>query len=265
MPVCFLLTPRNIHPLGINGKKAMLHTPRAAWLLRAGGAGEAGRDKGCWCRNKSFHFRWTLPHRMWARFHMWAAPSSLGRSLPVLDRNARAGAPVSSLQGTLSARELCSGYTYHPAATQAKGLLKRGLRHRRTGLSCLEKSSYHLERELVHNLRQLCYLLKTKPCFNGMEMHRSVFAEMPDLLKYATAHLMLTPNVSSVLPKRLSFRYYIQPGSVAQYSCVQYRLGVRQQSLSYAWNLSLPHKCPYLPRESVYPCSNYNCPKADEY
>lgn len=65
-------------------------------------------------------------------------------------------------------------------------------------------------------------------------MHRSVFAEMPDLLKYATAHLMLTPTVSSVLPKRLSFRYYIEPGSVAQYSCVQYRLGVRQQSLSYA-------------------------------
>lgn len=72
------------------------------------------------------------------------------------------------------------------------------------------------------------YLLKTKQHFNGREMHTSVSAEMPDHSSCAMAHLMLTPNVCSVPPKRHSFH------SVAQYSCVQHRLRVRQQSLSQA-------------------------------
>lgn len=39
-----------------------------------------------------------------------------------------------------------------PATTWAKVLLKRGLGHRSTGLSCLEKSSNDLKREFFHNL-----------------------------------------------------------------------------------------------------------------
>lgn len=81
MPVCFLPTLRNIHLFGNNVKKQCCahHTQR--------GSPQAGRDEGCWCRNKSFHSSWMLPHRIWALSHMWAAPSSLRRSLPVLDRN----------------------------------------------------------------------------------------------------------------------------------------------------------------------------------
>lgn len=51
----------------------------------------------------------------------------------------------------ISAWEGCSGCTYHPTTTRATALLKKGLRDRRTGLSCLEKSSYDLKRELLHN------------------------------------------------------------------------------------------------------------------
>jgi len=47
-------------------------------------------------------------------------------------------------------------------------------------------------------------------------MHASLFAETPDHLSCAMAHLMLTPNVCTVPPKRLALRYNIQPGSVAE-------------------------------------------------
>ena len=70
MPVCFLLTPGNLHPLGKNSKKAMLCTPRTAWLLQAGGASEAGRDEGCQRKNKSFNSGQMLPHHIWACSHM---------------------------------------------------------------------------------------------------------------------------------------------------------------------------------------------------
>lgn len=79
---CLLSTDSEEHPsFWQQCQEAMLRTPHTAWLP------QAGRDEGCWCRNKSFHSSWMLPHRIWALSHMWAAPSSLRRSLPVLDRN----------------------------------------------------------------------------------------------------------------------------------------------------------------------------------
>lgn len=46
---------------------------------------------------------------------------------------------------------VCSGCSYHPTTTWTTALLKKGLRDRRTGLSCLEKPTYDLKREWLHN------------------------------------------------------------------------------------------------------------------
>lgn len=109
------------------------------------------------------------------------------------------------------------------------------------------------------------YLLKTKQCFNSRETYTSIFAEMPDHLSCAMAHLTFAADGCSVSPKRVSFHYYILPCSAVQKAAFNTGSGSGNCLLGYASNLSLPHKCPYLPRESVYPCSNCNCPKANEY
>lgn len=71
------------------------------------------------------------------------------------------GIPVRTCSPAKGSNIIFKGHTLHrfaagiptaPATTWAKVLLKRGLGHRSTGLSCLEKSSNDLKREFFHSL-----------------------------------------------------------------------------------------------------------------